>query len=133
MGNDTSTLAAGLPNGTFIDSSAITPGAGPVNLTPNWSLATGTYWLVAVANSGSVMDWISFFTPPPGPRFAFGNGTGSAGNWIDAGSQQEPMALISTGTPVSTVPLPAALPLFARGLGALGPLGWRRKKKAIAA
>ena len=28
------------------------------------------------------------------------------------------------------VPLPAALPLFATGLGALGLLGWRRKRKA---
>ncbi len=27
-------------------------------------------------------------------------------------------------------PLPAALPLFASGLGALGLLGWRRKRKA---
>jgi hypothetical protein len=35
--------------------------------------------------------------------------------------------------PVSSVPLPATLPLFASGLGALGLLGWRRKKKAIAA
>jgi len=31
--------------------------------------------------------------------------------------------------PVSATPLPAALPLFATGLGALGLLGWRRKKK----
>ena len=30
----------------------------------------------------------------------------------------------------STTPLPAALPLFAGGLGALGLLGWRRKRKA---
>jgi hypothetical protein len=29
-------------------------------------------------------------------------------------------------------PLPAALPLFATGLGVLGLLGWRRKRKAIA-
>ncbi len=29
-------------------------------------------------------------------------------------------------------PLPAALPLFAGGLGALGLLGWRRKRKAAA-
>ena len=29
-------------------------------------------------------------------------------------------------------PLPAALPLFATGLGALGLLGWRRKRKAQA-
>jgi hypothetical protein len=34
---------------------------------------------------------------------------------------------------VGTTPLPAALPLFASGLGALGPLGWRRKRKAKAA
>jgi hypothetical protein len=31
---------------------------------------------------------------------------------------------------VSEVPLPGALPLFATGLGALGLLGWRRKRKA---
>ena len=31
------------------------------------------------------------------------------------------------------VPLPGALPLFATGLGALALLGWRRKRKAIAA
>ena len=33
----------------------------------------------------------------------------------------------------SSTPLPAALPLFATGLGALGLLGWRRKRKATAA
>ena len=35
-------------------------------------------------------------------------------------------------TPTSTVPLPATLPLFATGLGALGLLAWRRKWKAAA-
>ena len=30
----------------------------------------------------------------------------------------------------STTPLPATLPLFATGLGALGLLGWRKKRKA---
>ena len=34
--------------------------------------------------------------------------------------------------PVGTTPLPATLPLFASGLGALGLLGWRRKRKAQA-
>jgi len=29
-------------------------------------------------------------------------------------------------------PIPPALPLFATGLGALGLLGWRRKKKEAA-
>jgi hypothetical protein len=43
---------------------------------------------------------------------------------------------ISSGTWSSALvptPLPAALPLFATGLGALGLLGWRRKKKTQAA
>jgi hypothetical protein len=35
--------------------------------------------------------------------------------------------------PASTTPLPAALPLFATGIGGLGLLGWRRKRKAQAA
>ena len=33
---------------------------------------------------------------------------------------------------VSGTPLPAALPLFATGLGAMGLLGWRRKRKSAA-
>ena len=42
---------------------------------------------------------------------------------------------VCTGTscnPIGTTPLPAALPLFATGLGAFGLLGWRRKRKAAA-
>ena len=38
-----------------------------------------------------------------------------------------------TFVPPIPTPLPAALPLFATGLGALGLLGWRRKRKAQAA
>ena len=37
------------------------------------------------------------------------------------------------GSIASATPLPAALPLFATGLGALGVLGWRRKRKNAAA
>ena len=40
--------------------------------------------------------------------------------------------LLGGGTQTTT-PLPATLPLFASGLGALGLLGWRRKRKALAA
>ena len=39
----------------------------------------------------------------------------------------------ATFTPVvGTTPLPAALPLVASGLSALGLFGWRRKRKAAA-
>jgi hypothetical protein len=42
-------------------------------------------------------------------------------------------SFVATATAeVSATPLPAALPLFAGGLGALGLLGWRRKRKAPA-
>jgi hypothetical protein len=34
---------------------------------------------------------------------------------------------------LTTTPLPAALPLFASGLGVIGLLGWRRKRKNAAA
>jgi len=33
---------------------------------------------------------------------------------------------------ISATPLPGALPLFAGGVGALGLLGWRRKRKQVA-
>jgi hypothetical protein len=36
-------------------------------------------------------------------------------------------------TAVAATPLPAALPLFASGLGAMGLIGWRRKRKTTAA
>jgi hypothetical protein len=39
---------------------------------------------------------------------------------------------ITNGGNQGTTPLPAALPLFASGLGGLGLLGWRRKRKAAA-
>jgi hypothetical protein len=42
-------------------------------------------------------------------------------------------SFFGTLTETSTTPLPTALPLFATGLGALGLLGWRRKRKAQAA
>jgi len=39
----------------------------------------------------------------------------------------------STPFEVSTVPLPAALPLFAGGLGVMGVIGWRKRRKVAAA
>src|SRR5262249_43537345 len=45
---------------------------------------------------------------------------------------QSETVTISVTERAATTPLPTALPLFATGLGALGLLGWRRKRKAAA-
>jgi hypothetical protein len=39
---------------------------------------------------------------------------------------------IEVNDPVSTTPLPAALPLFATSLGLMGLLGWRRRRRGAA-
>jgi PEP-CTERM motif len=41
--------------------------------------------------------------------------------------------IASNNGPLLGTPVPATLPLFATGLGAMGLLGWRRKRKAQAA
>lgn len=60
-------------------------------------------------------------------------GTGNAYETLGSGSEVA-YTLDGNITPAAaTTPLPTALPLFATGLGALGLLGWRRKRKNAAA
>jgi hypothetical protein len=56
------------------------------------------------------------------------------GNPIGFGTADDEIAITAVFHDLGDVPtpLPAALPLFATGLGALGLLGWRRKRKAQA-
>jgi hypothetical protein len=60
-------------------------------------------------------------------QYTYGSGTSLSGS-----TDLTVNAIVSADTAIGTTPLPAALPLFASGLGALGMLGWRRKRKAAA-
>jgi hypothetical protein len=66
-------------------------------------------------------------------------GITSGAQWIFYGDQSTALysdlsiEIQSTSSSSLGTPLPAALPLFASGLGAFGLLGWRRKRKKAAA
>jgi PEP-CTERM motif len=57
-------------------------------------------------------------------------GFGATSNGVNEGGTT---GLVEIAQAVATTPLPATLPLFASGLGALGLLGWRRKRKNASA
>jgi hypothetical protein len=94
---------------------------------------------------GSIIDW-SFFATNGNSHIQFfassvsGDDFGSVRIWYvdnDICNCLVTDSVTASGGPgrwtPSITPLPATLPLFASGLGALGLLGWRRKRKAAAA
>ena len=135
-------VAGGLPGGGCNLSciGIVTAISGTWNLNPNaiTLLPYGTY--------GSD-DYVEVSPSGPGGMFTIsfsGNGTaftalGKDYGLIDpaiCGTNGTCTSLTTfsvTDTLAAQTPLPAALPLFAGGLGALGLLGWRRKRKNAAA
>jgi hypothetical protein len=124
-----------------------------VNLTTAFTLPADHYFFVPqVELTSGDFFWLSAPRPivPPGTQFPPGftdlqswtrdesNG-GIDPDWLRIGSDivgPTPAtgptfnaAFSLNGTTV--VPLPGALPLFATGVGALGLLGWRRKRKQV--
>jgi hypothetical protein len=129
---------------------------GPLQVGANSTINIGTttlQWTATAANitanfgnpaTGGLIDIGS----TPGTRLCWSNalteGCGGAViggdvSWqIMSGSTAEqtgigvPAGNIVATAEITTTPLPAALPLFATGIGGLGLLGWRRKRKARA-
>jgi hypothetical protein len=105
--------------GTFVENLTVT------------SRTTGAQSL-GIAASGTITETvlISGALLASAPVFYSASYTqnGGPGAQINASFNDSTPAVTSAPTP-----LPAALPLFATGLGALGLLGWRRKRKALAA
>jgi hypothetical protein len=88
-----------------------------------------------ITGPSNVSSWGAFNPQPDPPGFGFGYQFGLVGDpdfdftICEDGSDAE-----CTGGQFlsfqSATPLPAALPLFASGIGAMGLFGWRRKRKA---
>ena len=123
----------GLPFGTYIsgESTSVTLNASTdVNLSSvNWSISAGTYWLVGIADLGTSAGWQYY--GPQSNNWAYQQ----TGSWAlpPAFNLADPPEARITSADVSATPLPPALPLFVTGLGGLGLLDWRRKRKAQAA
>jgi hypothetical protein len=87
----------------------------------------------AIPTTTGALYTITFQLTDDGPLTTFRN-LSTNGQPSTGGNGIGLLVYAGNGTPVpATVPLPAALPLFASGLGALGLLGWRRKRKAASA
>jgi len=78
--------------------------------------------LAAGANPGTVVTIPGLTT----------DGAGNLTLLFTQGTSHEASPIFDNVT-ISETPIPAALPLFATGLGAFGLLGWRRKRKNAAA
>jgi hypothetical protein len=113
-------------------------------LTYNWTYTTndccGSYYDPAGYEINGVQTQLSVdMTGALGTGDAIGIVTFSVlagqtyGFYVYSRDSLEGRGDIAVTSGVSAVPLPAALPLFATGLGVLGLLGWRRKRKAVVA
>ena len=92
------------------------------------SSCTNDYW----GDTLATLDSIAYESTTFGLLTVHSSGV-EIGDWNNNGLTIPAQADIQSITiDTATTPLPAALPLFASGLGALGLLGWRRKRKAAA-
>jgi hypothetical protein len=121
MSDGVQTLSSGLP-GEFIIDRVSTDASGNIN---SWQFDLGLP-LASPARS------IATFCCDPSNTFDSGHLGPFFGTNGTAAGQPGNAGIFALSLPTSEVPLPAALPLFATGLGALGLLGWRKKMKAAA-
>jgi len=99
----------------------------------NFYLAPGTTWLAQqwyfdISPNTVPTDW----STPLAAMLVGSDFTYNGGAFYDQYGETLTLG-VTTVNALASTPLPATLPLFATGLAGLGLLGWRRKKKAIAA
>lgn len=133
--NNCSTCA-GVPSDTYTVYAATLIGYGSlVSGSALGAVNVGTADAIAPGFVDIVLNptGVALLNSAAGGSFLFGGGTDNPGGGPNSGifgaDQTAQAELIFNG---AATPLPAALPLFATGLGALGLLGWRRKRKNAA-
>jgi hypothetical protein len=126
-----------ISNNTYGSASLVGPGPGDNS---TLSVDVGAPFLA----TATTLSYNFADNDPTDPGFQFGAGSsefavGDAYRYppdgliaIGVNGQPSPGDAPTTDVIGTATPLPAALPLFATGLGALGLVGWRRKKKAAA-
>jgi hypothetical protein len=100
------------------------------DLSPGLVVPTGTtefFSVLEASPTSAPFNFVWSFSAQTAGAVATTNG---GTTWLPLSENQ---AFTLSNVPVSNVPLPAALPLFATGLAGLGLLGRRRKRKDIAA
>ena len=116
VGTDTLTNPFVFVNQTFVPTAAAGFGDTVLltSIMDTFNSAFASYALLAIG-------------PTYGPSFISGDTVATGSGTFRLSSMGDTTFTATAG--VSAIPLPAALPLFATGIGALGLLGWRRKRK----
>ena len=118
-------------NGVSQGTASLPFNAATFNL--NFNTTTDQFVVGGDSNGPAGQLW-NFALPPP-TSVGFGSGSGVQAvsvNGMLFGLINVADSTLSATLVHPAVPLPGTLPLFATGHGALGLLGWRRKRKAAA-
>jgi hypothetical protein len=94
-------------------------------------LAPGNYWIAVVYGDGNTAQ-ISTSAVTTEANVSL-TGGGSCTESTACSSSSSTTETFGPNFETAATPLPAALPLFASGLGAMGLFGWRRKRRNAAA
>lgn len=125
-------------NDAFYFSYIVNPGALTTSLMQN----EGAWTTTLISNGGSdtnfatinpIIDLVNASNSNIAIMFwTVSNGSCSSSGGYDCDTDYFKVDNVVVGGTLSQTPLPAALPLFASGLGTLGVLGWRRRRKVAA-